>query len=212
MPRLTEEQDRQRVSALFEFDRRLGRGSLILGIDEVGRGPLAGPLAAGGVVFEAETYIKWLNDSKKITENRRPEVANNIISKALFSTVAMIEPKIIDEVGIAKALRFSFCEVIKRCEDAHITLGAILIDGNNIDLDDDRVHCIVKGDSKSASIAAASVIAKVERDNYMEELSQKYPEYEWSKNKGYGTKAHIDAINKFGITEHHRKSFLKKYM
>jgi ribonuclease HII len=212
MPRLTEEQDRARVQSLFDFDFDASHGGLVLGIDEVGRGPVAGPLAAGGVVFEGATYIKWLNDSKKITEKRRPIVADDIKEKSLFSTVVFVQATEIDELGIAEALKVAFKQVIFECENSSIIPSTILVDGNSLDLSDSRVKCIIKGDSNSAAIAAASVVAKVKRDNLMKELDKLFPHYEWASNKGYGTKAHLDAVKNFGLTEYHRRSFLKKYI
>ena len=216
MPRLTREQDEARVRALFAFDEQIGiefagnNNAVILGIDEVGRGPVAGPLAAGGVVWEAPTYIQYLNDSKKITEKRRPVVAQVIESKAKFACVEFISAKEIDEIGIVSALKKAFKVVITDCESAGIIPDVILIDGNEIDVDT-RVKTVVKGDAKSASIAAASVIAKVRRDNFMRDLAREFPEFGWESNKGYGTKAHLDAIMEHGMNEQHRKSFLKSF-
>ena len=216
MPRLTREQDEARVSELFAFDEQIAfefagnEKAVILGIDEVGRGPVAGPLAAGGVVWEAPTYIQYLNDSKKITEKRRPVVAQVIESKAKFASVEFISAKEIDEIGIVSALKKAFKAVITDCESAGIIPDVILIDGNEIDVDV-RVKTVVKGDAKSASIAAASVVAKVRRDNFMRDMAVGFPEFGWEKNKGYGTKAHLDAIMKHGMNEQHRKSFLKNF-
>ncbi len=216
MPRLTKEQDEARVKALFAFDEKIAnevtgnKDAVILGIDEVGRGPVAGPLAAGGVVWKSPTYVQHLNDSKKITEKRRPIVASQIKEKALFSCVEFVEASVIDEIGIAESLKRAFRAVIDRCEEARIVPDIILIDGNKIDVDK-RVKTVVKGDAKSASIAAASVIAKVERDDLMVSLSAEFPDYKWEKNKGYGTKDHLDAIKQFGMTVKHRRTFLKKF-
>ena len=218
MAKFDEEKDRQRVSVMFDFDTStladivLKKSGYVLGIDEVGRGPVAGPVAAGGVVYEKSHYIKWLNDSKKITEKRRPLVADDIKAKALFSHVEMLDASVIDEIGIAGALKLLFKKMISCCEDNGVKPDIILVDGNNIDLEDDRVRCVVKGDAKSAAIASASVLAKVERDRLMTELDEQYPEYEWSKNKGYGTKSHLQAIERCGVCEYHRKSFLSKYI
>lgn len=217
MPRLTKEQDEQRVKGLFDFDKSIvkevvgNENAIILGIDEVGRGPVAGPLGAGGVVWEAPTYVQFLNDSKKITEKRRPQVAQEIESKARFACVEFVEAQTIDEIGIVPSLIRAFKAVIAKCEAQGVIPDVILIDGNEIDVDA-RVKTVVKGDSKSACIAAASVIAKVKRDNFMGGLAREFPEFEWDKNKGYGTKAHLDAIARIGVNEQHRKSFLKNYI
>ena len=216
MPRLTKEQDEARVRALFAFDEQIAKevsgkeNATILGIDEVGRGPVAGPVAAGGVVWEAPTYVQYLNDSKKITEKRRPLVAEEVKAKAKFSSVEFVSAAEIDEEGIVPSLKKAFRAVISACESAGTVPDVILIDGNEIDVDP-RVKTVVKGDGKSAAIAAASVIAKVERDNLMRGLAREFPEFEWDSNKGYGTKAHLDAIRRFGLNEQHRKSFLKNF-
>ena len=216
MPRLTKEQDVARVRALFAFDEQIAKevagkeNAIILGIDEVGRGPVAGPVAAGGVVWEAPTYVQYLNDSKKITEKRRPLVAEEVKAKAKFSCVEFVSAAEIDEEGIVPSLKKAFRAVISACESAGTVPDVILIDGNEIDVDP-RVKTVVKGDGKSAAIAAASVIAKVERDNLMRGLAREFPEFEWDSNKGYGTKAHLDAIGRFGLSEQHRKSFLKNF-
>ena len=216
MPRLTKEQDEARVGALFAFDEQIAKevsgkeNATILGIDEVGRGPVAGPVAAGGVVWEAPTYVQYLNDSKKITEKRRPLVAEEVKAKAKFSCVEFVSAAEIDEEGIVPSLKKAFRAVISACESAGTVPDVILIDGNEIDVDP-RVKTVVKGDGKSAAIAAASVIAKVERDNLMRGLAREFPEFEWDSNKGYGTKAHLDAIRRFGLSEQHRKSFLKNF-
>ena len=213
--RLTKEQDKERVSALFHFDANVARelsdlkDPVILGIDEVGRGPIAGPVAAGGVIFEKEEYIEYLNDSKKITEKRRPVVAEKIEQTACFSDVCMVDAKTVDEIGIIDSLKIAFRELVSTAKAAGFVPDLILIDGNKIDLRDSRVHCIVKGDMKSASIAGASVVAKVKRDAFMAQISHEFPDFEWEKNKGYGTKAHFSAIKRLGITPYHRKSFLK---
>lgn len=216
MPKLTKEQDKARVKALFDFDSETSKrltgkeNAVVLGIDEVGRGPVAGPLAAGGVVWKTQEYVEFLNDSKKITEKRRPKVAAQIKKRALFSCVEFVEPNVIDEIGISESLRQVFKAIIRRCEQSGIIPDVILIDGNKIDVDE-RVETVVKGDAKSASIASASVIAKVERDGYMVRLSEEFPEFKWEKNKGYGTKDHLDAIKSFGMTVKHRRTFLKKF-
>ena len=212
MPRLTRQQDEARVAELFAFDELMAgkKNAVILGIDEVGRGPVAGPLAAGGVVWGIPTHVQYLNDSKKITEKRRPQVAKEVEAKAQFSCVEFVSAKVIDEIGIVPALKMAFRAVIKACESTGIVPDVVLIDGNEIDVDP-RVKTVVKGDAKSAAIAAASVVAKVKRDNLMASLALEHPEFGWDANKGYGTKAHLDAIRRFGLSEQHRKSFLKEF-
>lgn len=216
MPNLSNlEQDVTRVRQLFEFDKEIAReftnkeNPIILGIDEVGRGPVAGPLAAGGVIFKTCDYIQFLNDSKKVTEKRRPIVAEKIKENSKFFYVSMVDAKTIDDIGISKSLKIAFSDVISNAEKNNFFPDVILIDGNFIDLCDDRVKCIIKGDQKSASIAASSIIAKVERDKFMIEISRNFPEFKWEKNKGYGTREHIDAIKASKISPYHRKTFLK---
>ena len=217
MPKLTLEQDKARVKTLFDFDHKIAKSCLgkndaiILGIDEVGRGPVAGPVAAGGVVFTNDVFIQYLNDSKKITEKRRPIVAESIKENATFFDVEFASATEIDEFGIVYALKKVFLEIIQKCEKSRIIPDLILIDGNKIDIDP-RVTTVVKGDAQSASIAAASVIAKVARDSLMTDFGHEFPQYEWAKNKGYGTKSHTDAIIKFGLTPQHRRTFLKKFI
>ena len=218
MPNLSNlEQDVTRVRHLFEFDKEIAReftnkeNPIILGIDEVGRGPIAGPLAAGGVIFKTCDYIQFLNDSKKVTEKRRPIVAEKIKENSKFFKVSMVDAKTIDDIGISQSLKRAFTGVIKTAEKNNFFPDVILIDGNFIDLCDDRVKCIVKGDQKSASIAASSIIAKVERDKFMIEISRNFPEFRWEKNKGYGTREHIDAIKASKISPYHRKTFLKNF-
>ncbi len=212
MPRLSEEQDRERVARMFEFDATASGSEVVLGIDEVGRGPVAGPLAAGGVVFDRSMYIKRLNDSKKISEKRRPVVASQIKELARWHSVVFIDPKRIDELGIANAIIEAFGSIISKCEEDGISATTILVDGNQIDLSDKRVKCIIKGDTKSASIAAASVVTKVERDDYMRDIAQEYPHFGWESNKGYGTASHMSAIGEMGLSPYHRKSFLTKFL
>lgn len=216
MPRLTKEQEIDRVKGMFAFDEDLlqryaNSSGFILGIDEVGRGPVAGPVCAGGVVFDRNSFVYGLNDSKKISANKRILVSENVRDVALFSTVQYCNAKIIDEIGIAEALKSVFRGVVEACEAAGFEIGVVLLDGNPMKIDDREIN-IVKGDSKSASIAAASVVAKVERDNYMDALAYKYPNYHFEKNKGYGTGQHLNSIKSYGVCPEHRLSFLKKYI
>ena len=217
MPRLTPEQEYARVKALFEFDEQVAlekagrKDAIILGIDEVGRGPVAGPVAAGGVVWNGFEFIEFLIDSKKLTEKRREQVCLEVKQKSLFSCVEFVSAGEIDEIGIVSALRKVFLAVVQNCEAQGIVPDVILIDGNPIHIDQ-RETTIVKGDAKSAAISAASVLAKVTRDHKMVQLDTEFPQYEWKKNKGYGTKAHTNAIKEFGLTSQHRRSFLKNYL
>lgn len=216
MPRLTKEQDIARVKDMFTFDSEFLQTSknpngVILGIDEVGRGPVAGPVCAGGVVFARDAFVKGLNDSKKLSPKKRESVAQNICEVALFHTVKYCSSEIIDEIGIAEALRSVFRAVIDECEHMGFDISMVLLDGNATNIDPREVN-VIKGDAKSAAIAAASVVAKVERDAYMDKLSSRYPIYHFEKNKGYGTKEHLQAITTSGICLEHRITFLTKYI
>lgn len=216
MPRLNLEQEKLLVKEMFDFDTSMLEGvckpdGLVLGLDEVGRGPVAGPVCAGGVVLPKNTFIEGLNDSKKIAPSKREKIASIIYEIALFSYVSFVPAKYIDEAGIVPALRRAFSEVIEACDTANIGVDVVLLDGNPLNLDKREIN-IIKGDAKSAAIASASIIAKVARDKYMDEMSEDYPEYNWVKNKGYGTKEHLQAIGMQGLTPLHRKSFLSKYI
>jgi len=191
---------------LYEFDA-LAREELgaICGVDEAGRGPLAGPVCCAAVVLSPDTRFDWLDDSKKVTSLRREKLYDEIISKALEWHVELIDNNVIDEINILNATLLG----MKKCIEA-VSCDAALIDGNRVPQTDVRCLSVVKGDSKSASVAAASIIAKVTRDRFMTELAAKYPMYGFDSHKGYPTKAHYDAIRQWGITEYHRKSFLKK--
>lgn len=216
MPRLNLEQEKLRVKEMFDFDASMLKSAgisdgLVLGIDEVGRGPVAGPVCAGGVVLPKNSFIEGLNDSKKIAPAKREKIASIIKEKALFSYFSFVPAKYIDEAGIVPALRRAFMEVIEACDAANIDAKAILLDGVQMDLDEREIN-VIKGDAKSAAIASASIIAKVARDEYMDKMSADFPEYNWIKNKGYGTKEHLQAIETSGLTPLHRRSFLSKYI
>lgn len=210
MPRLTKEQDLARIREMFAFDvAQAGReGAVILGMDEVGRGPVAGPLATGGVVFHAGSFVEILNDSKKLSEKKREAAKDMIESVAAFTHVEFVDAVTIDEIGIVPSLIKAFKAQITACEEAGIVPDLILLDGNPLDVDS-RVKTVVKGDAQSASIAAASIVAKVTRDHLMAELAKQYPQYGWDSNKGYGSAAHMQAIRDFGMSPYHRRSFLK---
>jgi ribonuclease HII len=182
---------------------------LIAGVDEVGRGPLAGPVISAAVIFNEYTFLEGVNDSKKLTEKERENLFPLIIEKAAAYAVASVSHGQIDRINILQASLRSMSIAVKRLK---ISPDLILVDGNK------TFNCavptipIVKGDSKSFSIAAASIVAKVVRDRLMKRLSKYYPEYLWEKNKGYPTKDHIQAIKLYGICPLHRKSFLRKIL
>ncbi|MCB0477549.1 MAG: ribonuclease HII [Crocinitomicaceae bacterium] len=175
------------------------------GCDEAGRGCLAGPVVAAAVVLPENYKNKILNDSKQLSEKKRKELKSIIEKEALAFAVSFVNHKEIDELNI---LRASFTAMHRALDQLKIKPDQILVDGNRfIPYHDIPHHCIVKGDGKFLSIAAASILAKTYRDEYMEELHQKYPDYAWDKNKGYPTKAHRDAIRKVGASPFHRSSF-----
>lgn len=179
---------------------------LIAGTDEAGRGPLAGPVVAAAVVFPPDTFIENINDSKKLSEKEREHLYPIILEKALAVGVSVISNKKIDKINILQA---SLLAMRKSVDKLKVKPDLILVDGNKTFNNEIPIKAIVKGDSKSFCIAAASIVAKVTRDNIMKKLHQKHPEYLWHKNKGYPTREHIRIIKQNGITDFHRRSFLK---
>lgn len=177
--------------------------TLIAGIDEVGRGPLVGPVVTAAVILPKNFYDERINDSKKLTEKKREELYNVIKENALSIGIGICSEKVIDEINILQATKKA---MIMAVNDLKIKPEHLLIDAVKLDIDIPSTS-IIKGDAKSISIAAASIIAKVTRDRMMYELDKKYPEYDFKSNKGYGTKKHIEAIYKYGVLKEHRKTF-----
>lgn len=211
--RLDEEQaERERVEGMYSFDRaqRLQEGAMVLGLDEVGRGPLAGPLAVGGVVLDLDGFIPGLNDSKLLSASQRERIAHRVNEASIACTVRYVEPSRIDEVGMSASLKEAFRGAIEDVAAQGIPIDVILLDGNALHLDD-RERNVIKGDRQSASIAAASIIAKVARDALMDGYDEEYPVYGFRSNKGYGTQAHIDAIRLHGLSPLHRSSFCRGF-
>lgn len=181
----------------------------VCGVDEAGRGPLAGPVFAAAVILPRGYVIEGVNDSKKLSEKKREELFEKIKSEALCYSVASVDEKIIDEINILNA---TFLAMEKAVEGLKINPDFVMIDGNRAPKSlDIQCQTVVKGDAKSASIAAASILAKVSRDRYMLEMAEKYPEYCFEKHKGYGTKLHYEMLDKYGVSDIHRKSFLKSW-
>lgn len=207
-----EEAEQKRIEDAIAFERNLienAGGKVAVGLDEVGRGPLAGPLTVGAVVFPEGVHIDGLDDSKRIPEHRRPVIAEAVKACSLAYTTVHIPPDYIDEAGIMAALRKAFTEAIGIIEQA-VKVDVVLLDGNPMHIDPREVN-VVKGDRLCPSISAASVIAKVERDSMMENYAQAYPQYGFDINKGYGTDFHQSAISEYGLSEIHRKSFCTSF-
>ena len=190
---------------LYKYENELYDKGLkyIGGVDEVGRGPLIGSVVAACVVLPKGFVLEGLNDSKKLSEKKREQFYDIIKDKAISIGIGIVDEKVIDEINIYEATKLAMKEAIK---NTNIKLEHVLIDAMPLDIDVDTTS-IIKGDAKSISIAAASVIAKVTRDRMMYDLDKKYPMYGFANNKGYGTKKHIEAIKEFGITKYHRLSF-----
>jgi ribonuclease HII len=181
------------------------KGAVEAGCDEAGRGCLAGPVFAAAVILPANFKHKLLNDSKKLTEKQRYELRPLIEKKAISFAVGIYDNNEIDEVNILNASIFSMHRALDKLSSIP---EHILIDGNRFKPYKNIEHtCVIKGDSKYLSIAAASILAKTYRDDFMLEIHKKHPQYDWDKNKGYPTKKHRAALAEHGITEHHRKSF-----
>ncbi len=199
------------MNQLKEFDLAYYKTGIkyIAGVDEVGRGPIAGPVVAAAVIFEKDFYIEGINDSKKVSEKKREELYPQIIKNAKAYKITFCDNNEIDKINILQA---SLKAMKISVENLELEPELVLIDGNKSFITKYKTETVIKGDSKSFSIAAASIIAKVARDNYMKELDGLHPEYLWGKNKGYPTKEHFAAVEKYGITLYHRKSFLTKYL
>lgn len=184
---------------------RFSKSEFEVGIDEAGRGCIAGPVTASAVILPKGFNNKYLDDSKKLSEKKRLELKIIIEKEAVDYSVFFINAKIIDKINI---LNSTFKAMHGALNNLKIQPNFILVDGNKFIQYNDIPHkCIIKGDGKYQNIAAASILAKTYRDDYMKKLHSKYPEFGWNTNKGYGTKFHMDMINKHGKTDFHRKSF-----
>lgn len=181
---------------------------IICGIDEAGRGPLAGPVYAAAVILPKGHIIEGVNDSKKLSEKKREQLFDKILDECVSFGIGIADEKEIDEINILQA---TFLAMRRAVDNLSVKPDIALIDGNKKPGLDIEQWDIVKGDSKSASISAASILAKVSRDRYMLEMAEKYPEYQFEKHKGYGTKLHYEMIEKYGVSPIHRKTFLKKF-
>lgn len=202
------EKEKQRIEALRVYEEKYREFDYICGIDEVGRGPLAGPVVAGAVILPRDCRILYVNDSKQLSEKKREELYDVIMEQALCCAVGYATPERIDEINILQATYEAMREAIDKLSPQPQLLlnDAVTIPGVNI-----RQVPIIKGDAKSITIGAASIIAKVTRDRLMVEYDRIYPEYHFAENKGYGSAAHIEALKKYGPTPIHRRSFIKNF-
>ena len=183
--------------------------SCICGVDEAGRGPLAGPVYAAAVILQIGTIIPGLDDSKKLSEKKREELFEEIVNKATAYAIASADHLEIDTRNILNATYLAMNRAIEALE---IKPSIAIIDGNRNSGISINSKCIIGGDGLSASIAAASILAKVSRDRHMVDMSEKYPEYAFEKHKGYGTKLHYERLREHGLSEIHRRTFLKKIL
>lgn len=203
------EKEKQRIEILRQYEEKYREFDYICGIDEVGRGPLAGPVVAGAVILPRDCRILYINDSKQLSEKRREELYDVIMREALACSVGYATPERIDEINILQATYEAMREAIGKLKPQPDILlnDAVRIPGVTI-----RQVPIIKGDAKSISIGAASIIAKVTRDRLMKEYDKIFPEYDFGGNKGYGSAAHIEALKKYGPTPIHRRSFIGNFV
>lgn len=199
----------KRTELMKEFDREYKIYGTICGIDEAGRGPLCGPVVAAAVILPDEYNILYINDSKKLSETKREEVYKEIDKYAVAYGVGIVSPERIDEINILQATYEAMRTAIHKFS---VTPDILLNDAVTIPMVDIKQVPIIKGDAKSQSIAAASIVAKVTRDHLMEEYDKLYPEYGFAKHKGYGTAAHIKAIKEYGPCPIHRRTFIKNFI
>ena len=201
--------ERERIEALCEFEKEYDYCRYICGIDEAGRGPLAGPVVAGAVVLPKGCRILYINDSKKLSEARRELLYDEIMEKAVAVGLGFASPEKIDEVNILQATYIAMRQAI-----AELAVAPDLLLNDAVTIPEVSVKQvpIIKGDAKSISIGAASIIAKVTRDRLMKEYDAIMPEYGFAQNKGYGTKEHIEALQKYGPSPIHRKSFIGHFV
>jgi len=203
--------ERLRIYNLYNYENQLKLEgySLVAGIDEAGRGSLSGPVVAAAVILPCQLFIPHIKDSKKLSSQKRTELYCSILSKANDVGIGVVEAKIIDRINIAQA---SFLAMKKAILDLKKVPDYLLVDGFKIPHLNIFQTPLIKGEDKSISIAAASIVAKVYRDNIMIQYDQKYPQYLFKKNKGYGTKEHLEALLKYGPSEIHRKSYKRVIM
>ena len=210
------EKEIERLKNLKRYEENLYNEGckLICGVDEAGRGPLAGPVAVGAVIMKRDSFLEWVNDSKKVTEKRREILYDRIIENSLAWSVQLISEKEIDEMNILNATKKGVTNAIKDIIDQLNQKPDIIILDALKELDTFEIpyQSIIKGDATCYSISCASILAKVTRDRIMKEWNEAYPEYGFEKHKGYGTKEHIEAIKKYGPCQIHRRTFIKNFI
>lgn len=199
----------ERLEAMCVYEKEYAAWGAICGIDEAGRGPLAGPVVAGAVILPKDEKILYVNDSKKLSEKKREMLYDEIMDRALAVGVGIVGPERIDEINILQATYEAM-----RMAVAQLKVQPDILLNDAVTIPDLKVRQvpIVKGDAKSISIAAASIIAKATRDRLMREYGQVFPEYEFASNKGYGTKSHIEALKTYGPTPIHRRTFIQHFV
>lgn len=202
------EKERARIEALKKYEKEYESCGYVCGIDEVGRGPLAGPVVAGAVILPKDCNILYINDSKKLSEKKREELYDIIMEQAVATGIGMVGPARIDEINILQATYEAMRQAI---QNLAVTPDILLNDAVTIPEVTIRQVPIIKGDAKSISIGAASIIAKVTRDRLMVEYDKVMPEYGFASNKGYGSKEHIEALKKYGSSPIHRQSFITHF-
>lgn len=200
------EAERERLKLMRIYEEKYADYELICGVDEVGRGPLAGPVFTAAVILPKDCEILYLNDSKKLSEKKREELFLEISEKALAIGIGSCTPEEIDTLNIKQATRKAMLQAVQNLE---LQPGLVLVDAETITGLDIRQVPIIKGDAKSVSIAAASIVAKVTRDHLMMEYDKLYPQYGFASNKGYGSAAHMQALKEYGTCPIHRRSFIK---
>ena len=211
MAKLTKEEELARQASMHENENRIKDMGFkfIAGVDEAGRGPLAGAVYAAAVILPEDAELDGINDSKKLSAKKRDELYDLITEKAISYAVMAVDEKRIDKINILNA---TFEAMNGAVNSLSVKPDYVLIDGNKIRGMEIPHETIVKGDAKSISIAAASILAKVSRDRYITEMAAKYPQYGFEKHKGYGTAAHYEALKKYGLSPIHRCTFLKKLL
>jgi ribonuclease HII len=203
------QEELQRIYQLSEYERQYSQVEYIAGVDEVGRGPIAGPVVAAAVILPKDCEILYINDSKKLSKKKRELIYHEIVEKSLATGLGLVSSERIDEINILQATYEAMRIAV---EKLNVSPNLLLVDAVIIPGIDIRQVPIIKGDTKSISIAAASIFAKVTRDRIMAEYDKRWPGYDFAQNSGYGTKSHREALQKLGVTPIHRRTFIRNYV